>query len=363
MMRMKNGKEMTKVNGRKVFQRGLLLLVLLMFLLSGCSVMGTKIGTGEQGNSANAPQKNDQEGQEGGKRTVDTVQVGNDPTKPSEGAPADQGSFAIRLEAEFKEADGKMVIEGKTNLLPGTKLVGSIYVEDYIIMGYTDGAEVQHDGTFAITKIPKFDKDGIGKIILEQSNFQSEEIEKYYGKKGEKLEGPLIHQEETLVDGEKEMIKKAMLIKPYIFKEGEEIKGTFDQPAFDRPKDYGDPKVWITPTIEKDREFLYVSGKSNLLEGVNLNASINEGGRFIGYSSGTKINPDGSFYFIFDLPDTNKYKKLELHLSSQIYNEYDWKTIDEAYGEKGEKLKGDLVKKTGLGTEIRQITKLTGLYQ
>ncbi|MBE3554899.1 MAG: hypothetical protein IMW85_07905, partial [Thermicanus sp.] len=354
---------------KKAFHLFLFLILVIMLPLSGCSLMTTQQGQTqkEQTQNGQTPQKDsssakkneESEGnppsseKDNGLEQVTTVVLGQTPAQGTPGAPEDQGSYTIRMEGEIHEEDGKIVIEGKSNLLPGSRLRGHISGKGYGLMGYVDREEVQANGNYTL-KITKPDIEDIIDIFVEfEPEEQQEKINTYYGQKGEKMTGPLIYLYDRMVDGKSVMFKKASLKKRLRLKDGDKIVGTFEQPTWDRPADYGSTKVWITTEVKKDDAYVYVKGKSNLLEGCSIYAVMHvPDAILIGYGDGATTNPDGSFEMAIRYPKS--YKEMEVSLEFRP-NENSWESIRETYGEKGEKLEGPYVKKGSNGGKYVEI--------
>lgn len=84
----------------------------------------------------------------------------------------------------------------------------------------------------------------------------------------------------------------------------------------------------------------FLHGRTNLLEGSRLRGS------FDWNSTETRVKPDGSF----DMKIEYKYREDTPFIIEFRPNDYQWNIIEETYGEKGQKLVGDLVKTNSSGT-------------
>lgn len=61
-------------------------------------------------------------------------------------------------------------------------------------------------------------------------------------------------------------------------------------------EDYGPTDVWIDAEIKKDDDYVYIDGKSNLLEGTDVSASYEIPDKIqIGYNDAAEVHLDGSF--------------------------------------------------------------------
>jgi hypothetical protein len=285
--------------------------LLLAILLVGC-------GKDTETDTKGAASENNKESK---KESKDKVELGN---------------FDIVLGGEVTEEDDKFIIEGSSNLLPGSRVVGEILVDDGDIFSSTTEL-VQEDGKFQMELdhhkygeaeiIVRFDFDGV----------QEDEIKRHYGEKGQKLTGPFIYKHKT----HSGIFKMAEAKIDYI--PGESSNLTFAAPDWhELPEDYGDPRVWIEiEELTEDGEFFYMHGRSNILEGSEMKVSY-------GWNSDkTRVNPDGSFDFKIDyeyLEDKEFVIKFEP-------SSLQWNEIEEAYGSNGQKLVGNLVETHQFNTD------------
>lgn len=240
------------------------------------------------------------------------------------------GDYHVHLEGEVTEKDDLFVIEGKSNLLPGSRLIAEVWVDEDEDKPLADTTDlVDEDGNFYLEVdhhqygeadiVVKFDLDGV----------QDDEIKRHYGEKGQKLEGPFIYKHKAW-DG---IFKKAEAKIAYDPNGDNDL--TIEEPdLYDLPEDYGDPRVWIeADDIEADGEYFYIHGKSNILEGSKMKASYG------GNRDRTSVKPDGSFDFKIDY----EYLEDESFVIEFLPYDFQWNEIEEAYGKSGQKLVGDLV--------------------
>lgn len=289
--------------------------MIFAFLVVGCSGEPSKNVNGEQ-----SPQA----GKESAKKT------------------SDLGDFNIQLGGEVKEQDDIFVIEGKSNLLPGARVVGELWVDEK--KPFADTTElVQEDGSFHMQL--DHHKYGEAKIVVrfDFEGVQDDAIKRHYGNEGQKLEGPFIYKHKTW-DG---IFKKAEASVEYLPNEENDL--TIKPPKWlERPEDYGDPRVWIEiDEITEDGEFYYLKGHSNLLEGSELRASY-------GWNNDkTMVKPDGSFDFKIDY----EYRENTDFVVEFVPSNFQWNEIEEAYGMNGQKLVGDLVVANKYNTDQQFIEK------
>lgn len=239
------------------------------------------------------------------------------------------GDYNVQFAGEIVEEDDSFIINGKSNLLPGSRLVAELWVSE---------DEMLSDTTELVDKKGKFqmelDHHQYGeaeiRIRFDFDDVQEDEIMRHYGEKGQKLEGPYIYKHENW-DG---VLKKAEAIV-YYDPDGESDLTIKAPDWYDLPDDYGDPRIWIeVEDITEDGEYFYVHGRSNILEGAEIS------GKYGGNRDKTNIKPDGSF----DLKIEYEYRE-DTNFVIEFSPLFQWNEIEEAYGAEGQKLVGDLVEK------------------
>lgn len=283
----------------------LFIVLLSAVLLAGCGMLGKEAG----GDPAKSEDKK---------------------KKEEKGKSAELGDYEVELGGTVTEEGDVFIIDGTTNLLPGSRIVGEVWVDDEENEPLANSTEiVGEDGSFNMEVdhhkygeaeiIIKFDLDGV----------QDDEIMRHYGERGQKLEGPFIYKHKEY-DG---IFKKAEARIAYSPDDDTEL--VFEAPEWNEiPSDYGDPRVWIEiDEITEDGEFFYISGRSNILEGSDIRVEYKYN------RDETKVLPDGSFHFKFD------YEYLEDRDIVITFNpsRFQWNEIEEAYGKNGQKLVGELV--------------------
>lgn len=288
---------------RKLFS--LIFIVLFILLMASCS--------GKSGSeSVTVDEDNQQENEE---QEVE--------------AESDLGDFEVMFSGEIKEEESEFIVEGKSNLLPGSRLTGEVVVDDGETVYSSTTELVQNDGSFYMEL--EHHKYGEAEIIIrfDFESVQEDEIKRHYGEKGQNLEGPFVYKHKTF-DG---ILKKAEIILPYAPNETNDL--TIKAPDwYELPEDYGDPRVWIEDVeITEDGEYFYIHGRSNLLEGSEIRVEYK-------YNRGTtQVKPDGSFDFKIDY----EYLEDEDFVITFNPSNFQWNEIEEAYGQKGQKLVGNLV--------------------
>ncbi|MFT4413705.1 hypothetical protein ACLM5H_07585 [Fredinandcohnia humi] len=255
----------------------------------------------------------------------------------------DQGDYSVTIEGDITYKDNTLFVTGSTNLLPGSKLFFYIDSMEGIIIGGTDTTLVNDDGTFEFSqKLPDgYDAPVIYTKIVFNSAASNEEITKHYTESGNPLEGPFVRLYE-----EDEEVRKEIVATAEVVLDQPETTVGIEPPIWEKPEDYGSPNVWIEAEVEEDDEFIYITGKSNLLEGSSVQGRLHlEGYITAGYSHRVNVNPDGSFNMLISHP-MQKIKNLkgyEVRIGFSPSDSNNLSYIKETYGEKGENLQGDLV--------------------
>src|SRR5699024_9508018 len=109
----------------------------------------------------------------------------------------------------------------------------------------------------------------------------------------------------------------------------------------ERPDDYGDSRIWIEfEEIENEEDFFYIKGPWKTMEGPIIT------GEYTGSSGKEEVNVNPDETFEMKIP--YQYDE-EAHFEVQFVpsSSGQWATIEDMYGEKGEKLVGKLVDDTG----------------
>lgn len=265
--------------------------------------------------------------------------------KDNDSSASNLGDYNIWFGGEVSERDGKFVIEGKSNLIPGSRLTGEVIVNDGEV--YTDTTEiVEEDGSFYMElNHHQYGKaDIVVKFLF--NSVQNDEVFRHYGEKGRNLEGPFIYKHGRNTD----IYNKAEFSVSY---DPNEEFGTKEIEApewYALPDDYGDPRVWIeVDELTNDQDYFYIHGRTNLLEGSRILGFYGSTWR----TSDTRIKPDGSF----DLKIEYEYRE-DTPISIQFLPyQNQWNMIEEAYGKNGDKMVGNLIR-TARNNSSRQLAEL-----
>lgn len=257
-------------------------------------------------------------------------------------APKDQGDYEVWFEGEADRKGKLVTLKGRTNLLPESGLVIWLDSVEGTIIGGRGDTQVNEDGTFKTEmKIPK-NSDGLLKVQVKfEPSTDNQPIKDHYGENGEKLKGPFVRLQE-----ESDMQQNITLLTLEIPQDESNASAKIKEPEWDKPEDYGSPAVRLDePDIQKDDKYLYIEGKSNLLEGTRLKGSLDIPNYIVsGLSDVTDVNPDGSYKLIIEKPSSmNKLKDVKEYevVLSVSPADNQWKSNLEVYGVNGEKFMGD----------------------
>lgn len=247
------------------------------------------------------------------------------------------GDYEVFLGGDMEETANFIIIRGISNLLPGARIVGEVSVADEKY--FADTTEiVQEDGTFYM-ELPhhQLNEETIVTIKFHFDGQQDDAIKRHYGDRGQKLTGDYIYQHKGKVGrGDPQNIFKMAKIET-IFEKSEEMAiRQFSQASwYPIPEDQGNPRVWITiDEIKNDENFFYLHGRSNLLEGAQIQGNYNYETIY------ATVQPDGSFDMKFEYVYKDE-AKFVIKFDPSRWSQ--WNIIEETYGARGQKLIGELV--------------------
>ncbi|APC47560.1 OmpA family protein [Virgibacillus halodenitrificans] len=245
------------------------------------------------------------------------------------------GDMKVELSGKASIKEESVIIDGESNLLPGTFIYSSGVTDSgFASSNFINKAEVQEDGSFT------FEFDGISKsttVKLKLYNTK-DETKKHYGENLEKVTGPQKYKTENHGEFEvkTEFYINADLPMPYTI--------PIEIPKWEKePENYGDTNVWMEAKVDSDHRYLYFHGKSNLVEGTQVGGNLRKASGIIdAFSFGhTRVNPDGTF----ELRVPYHQLKQGMYMPIQVKPKNNsWDDFVSAYGEQGEKWKGNLVK-------------------
>jgi hypothetical protein len=256
------------------------------------------------------------------------------------------GDAEIYLGGEVKEKDDKILIDGKSNLKQGARVVGKVIVGENEVL--SDSTEVvEKDGSFSMEL--DHHKYGEAEVVVtfDFTSMQDEAIVEQYGEGGIDMKGPYVYMDEHW----NELIQKAE-VRLTLSPEDESDTHAFTEPEWqERPEDYGDPRVWIeVDEVTTDDDYFYLKGKTNLLEGSQISGYYSDRWH---ESDKTRIKPDGTFELKFEY----WYSEDDPSFTVKFEPYSQWHTIEEAYGRNGEKLVGNLVEKSGSSQLIKKFVE------
>lgn len=259
-------------------------------------------------------------------------------------APKDQGEYEVWFEGEADRKGKLITVKGQTNLIPNSNLLVTMDSVEDTLIGGSDRVQVSEDGTFETDlKIPK-STEGLIEVKIEfDPHSDNQPIKDHYGENGEKLKGPFVRLQE-----ESDMQQNITLLTLEIPQDESNASAKIKKPEWDKPEDYGTPTVRLDePDIQQDDKYLYIEGKSNLLEGTRLKGSLDIPNYIVsGLADVADVNPDGSYKLIIEKPSSiNKLKDVKEYevVLSVSPAESQWKSNLEVYGVNGEKFMGDYV--------------------
>src|SRR5690625_827361 len=242
------------------------------------------------------------------------------------------GSHEVYLGGTVTEKEDKIVIDGESNLIPGSREIGKVIVNEEEVI--SDATElVDKKGNFKMELDHHQYGDAEVVVLFDfLDSFQDEEIVKHYGEGGEKLHGPYVYLDDHW---DVERINKKAEARLSLLADAKKGKHTFEEPKWeDVPDDYGDTRVWFeVDEIKEDGEFFYLTGKTNLLEGSVISAYYSD--RW-GVTDEARINPDGTF----DLKIEYQYSE-DPYFTIEFRPYGQWESIRENYGYDGERLVGN----------------------
>lgn len=246
------------------------------------------------------------------------------------------GDYHVVLGGEVIETEDKILIKGTSNLIPGSRVVGTVWVEDNAYLADTTEL-VQEDGSFYMELAHhKLNEVTYVSVKFHFDSPQDDAIKRHYGDRGQKLEGPYIYKHQRAAGGRspKDIYQKAEAITS--FKPGKEMAiREFKEPEmYPIPEDIGSPRVWIeVDDITNDKEFFYLHGRSNLIEGSRIRGS------YYYKHDEAYIKPDGSF----GLKIEYEYREKTPFIISFEPDNLQWNMVEEVYGKEGQNLLGELV--------------------
>lgn len=272
---------------------------------------------------------------------------------------------------EGQEITGKVIVdedehmlklEAETNLLENTPvdvILRKAYGETSVNTSQLnwETTEVQSDGTVSLDYsldnnfFEKFHGEDFEFMISFESSKVFDELIDAYGENGENFSGPFAYRQNS--DG----LEGKKLLAPIYLRIGED-QSEYPIETPDRqepPSDYGDTEVWVdVEVLDNDHRFIYIEGKSNLLEGTMIQGkyfSDEENVLYDGFRTEKYVEPDGTFQLPIKYDSITQDGYIEIQSSPQSGHRTK-EDIYDAYGEDFENLSGDDVKEAEDHQEI-----------
>lgn len=261
-------------------------------------------------------------------------------------APEDQGAMEGWFEGEIAIVGKTVTASGTTNLLPGSELtLVTDPVEGTVIGSKSSTSLVEDDGTFLIERDVPDNMEGLVNLELKfEVADQEEEVNAHY-------EGKLVGNFARMSTD----INNGTLSKKFSFKETisiDEGDQTINivEPNWEANDELGNPNVQIDANVSRDGNYLVVKLNSNLVDGTYVSGKpIIPGYVATGFMAFTYTNPDGSALFYIKNPEKDDrikdLEEFEILIEMDPSRHENSLHVHEAYGENGEKLDGELVKR------------------
>src|SRR5690625_335757 len=312
-----------------------LTIICTFLIFSGCSKLENDNNNND--NNENIENNYENNNNEENDNNANNDSENNNETKENEDYRLDQGNLNIWFEAEVEVDEEVVTVKGESNLLPNTIISSSGIKDNWRVDDYGDTAEVQNDGTFEF-EFPTLDSE----VEVELSiNTTQDFVAEHYGENLEKAKGNQVYK----TDVEGEYVSRYVFTIDPLEEKPYTIYLTTPNWEESTPPDYGDTNVWMEVEATTKHNFLYFEGRSNILEGALIKGRISDPENLISSawsSSSAEVNPDGSFQMKIHYWDLRE--DIEMNFSFDPNNSNSDHII-EKYGEEGEKLTGELVKK------------------
>ncbi|GAA0588590.1 hypothetical protein GCM10009001_00580 [Virgibacillus siamensis] len=260
-----------------------------------------------------------------------------------------KGPLNVQFGGSVTYSDHHLTVEGKTNLPAGASVfVNPMALTSVTLMGTSGPTEVRQDGSFVYeTEIPEEYEYGLNvKIRFRPEDQTSESIKRKYGEFGKKLKGSFVR----LYAINEKVSRQASTTLYMPLKENGSATTEIVKPDWEKPDDYGNTNIRMEADVRYNKKFVFIKGKSNLIEGSQLDISVlTPEGSLSGSGDKVRVNPDGSFRVQIENPsDIKKLSNYTVRLKFAP-SPYSWDNIVDKYGESGQKMTGKLVEKNSVG--------------
>lgn len=263
-------------------------------------------------------------------------------------------------EIVVNEDEQLIEVHGESNLEPDTEVVVKVFEHPFVLLRnqlFKTPTSVQEDGAFTLDVelddefFPTYNGQYMEVSLEVEPDASGNDITEAYGETGEKFSGPFVYEYE-LFD-----IQHKLSASTYILLGEDETEYAIEAPEREElPDDYGKTDIWMeAEVVDNDHRYLYVEGKSNLLEGVNLFGSYytDEEEHFSQetYANKMYVEPDGTFRIPVAYDSITEDGYIEIR-SAPANKHRIMDKIHDAYGEDYEQLSGDVVEQVDDHQEI-----------
>lgn len=325
-----------------------LLLIVFIFLIACSNKGNNEIGHNSEHNQIS--NNNDVSNIDDNNNHNELVNAENDTNDVERDTFTVGDDIVIEADVHMSEENNRITVEGTSNLLTNSNVLIYIKTTPYqlAVPVVRQMVSVEEDGTFTFEHdlkenffVDNNERSLIVEITLDVKDNKDDSLDNIYGANGKNLQGPLIYQRE---DSEIRQVAEQDVY--FIVEGGENSYSSVTNELEDLPDDYGEADVWMeAEIIGNDHHFLYVEGKSNLLEGLELTGyyfpddeSVTP---YLRIPSKGKVKPDGSFRIEVPYDDISAEGFVEITSigpHGELSNRY-----KEVYGDKYELLTGDIV--------------------
>lgn len=281
--------------------------------------------------------------------------VDTDESEAREALDSTVGDPEINITGEITvdAADKMIVFEAETNLLEGMevkaildKAYGEISLDVVTLTWET--TQVDSDGNIYLEYpledeiFEKYHGEDFEFLVEMGVHQTSGDLVDAYGAYGVDFSGPFAYRFDSFGDAGKK------LIIPTYFRMGdEETTYPIEPPVWgEKPADYGEPEIWIDAEIaDNDHRFLYVEGKTNILEGAMIRGEYYPSEDTIfadGFISKAYIQPDGTFELPIKYESITHDGYVDLKVRT-MYTHRNPTELADAYGENFELLTGEFI--------------------
>lgn len=276
-------------------------------------------------------------------------------------AASENDEYMISGTVMVLEDENMIRVEAETNLLEGTsfdmrvkKAFGEIDASSITKMGENmsgfESGQVESDGTLSIDYpmhedfFDNYAGEYIEVEIINEPVMVDDDLIEAYGENGEKFIGPFVYQFNTATD---DTLQNRLLATIHMMVGEDKKEYAIEAPErAPLPDDYGETGIHVdAEVVDNDDRFLYVEGKSNILEGMLLQGRYypeEETTLYQGFKTETYIEPDGTFQLPISYDSITSDGYIEIQGSPDVSNRAkDY--LQEEYGDGFNDLSGDVV--------------------